>query len=144
MDKATRFTDFRTTVQQLQKEGKELFNSLVDPNPGQPPEPLPSGRGVRTPEEAFVLPILQSLVELGGSSRVTTILDRVELKMKTALTDFDRWPLHPGTKEIRWRNTAMWCRNRMVKITGFLKSDSRHGIWEISEKGRLALKNNSV
>ncbi len=40
---------------------------------------------------------------------------------------------------IRWRNTAQFARNTMVR-KGLLKSNSARGIWEITEAGRRFLK----
>jgi tetratricopeptide (TPR) repeat protein len=92
-------------------------------------------RGQRTPEKAYYQPILQALVDLGGSSRSNELLPRVEEYMKHILktVDYDALTSHPG--ELRWENTARFARNSMVK-DGRLKSDSPFGVWEITEKGR--------
>jgi len=97
-------------------------------------------RGVRTPESAYRRPILEALVELGGSARVGTVLDLVEKKMSGILNDHDYEFLVSG-KEIRWRNAAMWCRDKLVR-EGLMKRDSPKGIWEVSEEGRRWLQIN--
>ena len=96
------------------------------------------GRGLRTREEAYFKPILQTLVELGGSAKMGDTLVRVEKRMKGTLKDVDYDPLASDPEMPRWRNTAQWARNSMVK-TGLLKADSPRGIWEISDDGRRVL-----
>ncbi len=91
-------------------------------------------REVRTPEEAFELPILETLVEFGGRASVAEVLARVKAKMKDALTPYDYQPL-PSGSELRWRNTARWCRKKLVQ-KGLMVRGSPHGIWEISDEGR--------
>jgi hypothetical protein len=88
-----------------------------------------------TPEDAFRRPVLEALVELSGSAPVGKVLDRVEQKMKGVLNEYDRKPLPSDPRSIRWRNTAKWCRSTLAR-EGLMKSDSPHGIWEISEQGR--------
>ena len=95
-------------------------------------------RGLRTPESAYRQPILQVLNEMGGSARMNDLLVRVERNMKTRLKQVDYEPLASDPDAPRWRNTAQWERNTMVK-EGLLKSNSPHGVWEISEAGRQAL-----
>jgi len=95
-------------------------------------------RGLRTPESAYRQPILQVLNEMGGSARMNDLLVRVERYMKTRLKQVDYEPLASDPDAPRWRNTAQWERNTMVK-EGLLKSNSPYGVWEISEAGRQAL-----
>lgn len=95
-------------------------------------------RGVRTPEELFRLPILQTLVNMGGSGKTGDVLDRVGELVHDELKDVDYEPL-PSSGMLRWRNTAQWARNSMVN-EGLMKDDSKRGTWEISAKGRAYLK----
>ena len=95
-------------------------------------------RGSRTPERAYYQPILNALNELGGSARMNDVVVRVEQLMKGVLTRVDYEPLASDPEMLRWRNTAQWARNSMVK-EGLLKPDSPRGIWEISEAGHVAL-----
>ena len=62
--------------------------------------------------------------------------------MANRLTKYDLEPLPSENKTVRWRNTAQWCRNSLVR-EGLLKADSPFGIWEISESGRKALQDES-
>ena len=97
----------------------------------------------RTPEEAYYIPILQALQEMGGSARMSDVIDRVGQIMKTILVDIDYQSVNSDSDEIRWINTARWARNTMVQELGYLKKDSTHGIWEISQKGIEYLKDNT-
>ncbi len=135
IEEATRLSEFREKVKALQKEWASF--------PAQKPEHrrarrtsrgrLP--RGLRTPEDAFRGPILQALVELGGQAPLGKVLELVEKRMAHALTKHDLEPLPSNPRMIRWRNTAQWCRNSLVR-EGLMKGDSPYGIWEISEAGR--------
>lgn len=93
-------------------------------------------KGQRTPEKAYYQPILKALNELGGSAKTNDVLERLEQALKGVLKGIDYETLASGT--VRWRNTAQFARNMMVK-DGRLKSKSPRGIWEISEAGRMSL-----
>jgi len=95
-------------------------------------------RGEKTPQGAYEKPILQALVQLGGSGTADSVLSIVEEQMKALLRPVDLAPTSPG-RDLRWRNTAKWARNKL-KEEGLIKADSPRGIWEISEKGREYLK----
>jgi restriction system protein len=98
-------------------------------------------RGMRTPESTFRQPILKALVEKGGSARIGDVLTRVEQIMKGTLKAVDFEPLPSQPDSHRWRNTAAWERNNMVK-EGLMKSNSPYGVWEITEAGRRTLNKN--
>jgi restriction system protein len=136
IEEATRLAEFREKVKALQKEWQGLFAKVPRQKrrtSRKAKRRLP--RGLRTPEDAFRRPILEALVELGGSSSIGEVLDRVEQKMKGVLNSYYYEPLPSDPRSVRWRNTAQWCRNTLVR-EGLMKSDSPHGIWEISEQGR--------
>jgi restriction system protein len=95
-------------------------------------------RGQRTREAAFRIPILQALEEMGGRGRIQQVLERVEELVRGALKEVD-YELVPSGRDVRWRNTARWCRAEMVR-EGLLASGSPVGIWEITEKGRQYLR----
>lgn len=98
-------------------------------------------RGSKTPQSEYRIPILQALTDLEGRGMAKEILDRVYEKMKDVLHSVDLEFLPSGVV-YRWRNTAMWERNTMVN-EGLLEKDSPHGIWEITEKGKIYLKEHS-
>lgn len=130
IDKGSQMSSFREKVQNLQKEWKHLFG----------PSPKPRKvvkerlkRGMRTPEDFFREPILAVLLELGGSAPMSEVLDRVFEKVRPHLNKYDLQPLPSDPQSIRWRNTAQWCRNTLVR-EGLLRSDSPRGIWALSEE----------
>jgi len=94
-------------------------------------------RGDRTPQEEFRNPILQALLENGGSERTADVLKRVGEILGAKLMSSDRAKLSHG--EIRWRNTAQWERNAMVD-EGLLKKTSPRGVWELTDKGTKLAK----
>ena len=94
-------------------------------------------RGLRTPEMAYYVPILKALVEMGGNARMGDVLTRVEQIMRSTLKPVD-YDLLNSTAEPRGRNTGQWARDRLVR-NGFVKANSPHGVWEISDAGRRQL-----
>lgn len=89
-----------------------------------------------TPQVEFRLPILKSLVEMGGSGATGEVLDRVFEKMKDRLTEGDHGETSSG--KIRYRHHAEWERRKM-REEGLISAHSRHGEWQITEKGRAYL-----
>lgn len=94
-------------------------------------------KGEKTPENAFVQPILRVLNEMGGRGRAGEVVERVGQVMKPILRDVDHQPL-PSDGKPRWQKAAHFARFRMIG-EGLLKSDSPLGTWEISEEGRARL-----
>ena len=146
VENATRLSDFRTRVHGLQREWENLFSPAVPsvttfagrPTKGERRTRL--RRGLRTPEDAFRRPILEALVELGGSGPMSDVLDKVGNKMRDVLNDYDLRTMGSQPSTIRWRNSAQWCRNTMVHQDGLMRSESPYGVWEISDKGRAYLQ----
>lgn len=95
-------------------------------------------KGLCTPQEQFVKPLLETLVELGGRAEVGKVIDLVGEKMKDILNEYDRQKLSSGQE--RWRNKVQWCRLDLVH-KGLINPNSPRGIWEITEAGRAYLKN---
>lgn len=96
-------------------------------------------KGLRTPEEDYWIPILSTLVEMGGSGAVSEVFDRVFAMMKSQLNKFDLLPLASDPGNPRWRNAGQWARNSMVN-EGLIRDDSPRGVWAISEAGRQWLR----
>ncbi|MGQ4809941.1 hypothetical protein NKDENANG_03380 [Candidatus Entotheonellaceae bacterium PAL068K] len=90
--------------------------------------------GLSTPQKAYYRPILEVLEALGGSARVSEVLDHVFRQMKDILRDVDYEPVASNPKTPRWRKNAQWVRYSMVE-EGLLRSNSPRGIWEISDAG---------
>ena len=91
-------------------------------------------RGGIMPQADYTLPILEALIEMGGSGKMSDVLDTVFNKIKDRLKQRDFEKLPSGTS-VRWKNRAQWERQRL-KTGGYLKKDSPFGIWEITEEGR--------
>lgn len=134
-------TAFRNRVKEMQKEWERLFGEFARGVKKRCKRRLLTQRlqrGLRTPEDAFRRPILEALVELGGSATIDKVLDLVYEKMRDRLNEYDLQPLPSSPEQARWRNTAQWCRYTMVR-EGLLKPDSPKGVWEITEAGRKQL-----
>lgn len=140
---ATRLAEFREKVKALQDEWGSVFAGRAPEGKKKRRRTKRLARGLRTGEDAFRRPILEALVELGGRADMSKVLELVERKMQGVLNEYDRQPLPADSKTLRWRNTAQWSRNTMVR-EGLLKGDSPRGIWEISEHGRKALQEGKV
>jgi restriction system protein len=141
MDRAELITVYRQKVDSVRREWGSLESIPLKSKPKPKPEGEGEGagprlqRGVRTSEDAYYRPILQSLLDLGGSGRTSTVLDLVGEKMGTILKQVDFAPLSSQPNEPRWKNTAKWARNSLVQ-DGRMSPDSPHGVWTITEKGR--------
>ena len=138
IEDATRIAGFRAKVKALQQEWQTGFPSARRKKAKRTGMGR-LGRGLRTPEDAFRIPILEALVELGGSAEIGKVLDRVGRKVRSLLNEHDMKALPSDPKSIRWRNTAQWCRMTMVN-EGLLKGDSPHGVWEITAAGKKTLE----
>src|SRR5437660_3511538 len=148
IERASQVTAFREKIVLLRKDWEKFTatqtRAIVE-------EMLPSSakrrnhgrlqRGLRTPEAAYYQPILKALSELGGSAKVSEVLEKVEQFMKKELKPVDYEPRRSGSEMPRWRNAAQWARNTMVE-EGLLASNSPRGVWEITEAGRLSLTRN--
>jgi restriction system protein len=143
IERSTQATTLRDKLVVLRKEWEKLTASQQN----QEEETIHAERrnvgrlqrGLRTPESAYYQSILKALRDSGGAGRVNDILEKVEHSMKGTLKKVDYLPLASDTEMPRWRNTAQWARNSMVK-EGLLKQDSPRGIWEITDVG-VALYN---
>jgi hypothetical protein len=89
-------------------------------------------KGSLLPERDYELPILESLVQLGGRAPTSEVVDIVGQALDGRLTDTDREKLASG--DLRWRNRAQFVRLSLIK-SGDMKGDSPRGMWEITEKG---------
>ena len=131
---------FREKIKTLRKKWQTIF-SEKPPIQDQKNKVKGNKKGGRTPEEQFIIPILESIIELGGKAEVKRVYERVHSKMKDILTEYDYEPLPSNPQEIRWKNNVRFARLRMVK-EGLLAENSPRGIWEITEKGRKFYEEN--
>ena len=136
LDKAKRVIDFQQKVKALRQEWQSLDLQVPTPKPQPRPQPEP---GPQTPQAAFRIPILQALVNLGGSAHCRKVFSGLERSMDFTKADWLTMPSNDN--EIRWKNAARWERLSMVK-EGLLASESHYGIWEITSKGRKYLEEN--
>jgi len=138
MEKWSQMREFRQKVSDLGKEWDNLFASVAvrtRRRKGRRKTTKRLGRGLRTREDVFRVPILRSLVELGGSGSVADVLDKVGELMRDRLNEYDRSPIASYPSSERWRNTAQWARSAMVK-EGLLASDCPRGTWRITGEGK--------
>lgn len=132
-------TAVREKVKELQREWKNIFSVRL-PEKGKKRKILKKLRkGLRTTEDEFRIPILESLVELNSKAEMKEVLKKVKEKMRDKLNQYDLEGLPSNSSQKRWENTAQWCRNTLVN-EGLLSSDSPRGIWEITSEGRRYLK----
>jgi len=138
IERAEQLTDFRYKADALRREWEKLFARKEDEEDMEARAARRNlgrlRRGLRTREEAYYRPILEALQALGGSAQVNEVLDHVLESMQDKLRDVDFEPLTSDPDMPRWKNTAQWARNAMVK-KGLLRNDSPRGVWEISEAG---------
>jgi restriction system protein len=138
IEKAESINAIRDKIQSLSEDWQKLLVKSTEKTVRKPRKrKLKSTtlleKGLRTPEDAFKLPLLKTLIEMGGAGRVSDVLDRMENHVKPILTDHDYEPLS-STDELRWRNTAKWARAEMVK-EGLLDPNSPYGVWTITPYG---------
>lgn len=83
-------------------------------------------------KQGFTLPILEALVELGGSGSPKAIMGRVFAKVGEQLgpVDLER-PAHGG---IRWLSRAHYHRYELIE-KGLIENP-RRGTWVITDEGR--------
>lgn len=139
---AEKVTAFRDKVAALRKEWVAISGAESEEDEETRAERRNLGRlrkGLRTPEDAYYLPILKALADLGGSAKMQTVLEKVHTAMKPILKDVDHEPLASDPEMPRWRNSAQWARNTM-RQESLLKDDSPHGTWEITTAGRERLQ----
>lgn len=141
LERAAQITAFRDKADTLRREWAALMGKETEEKDEGEAEQVGRRdlgrlrRGLRTREEAYRRPILESLVEMGGAGAMADVLERVRKKVEGILKDVDYEPLASDPDLPRWRNAAQWSRAALVK-EGLIKGDSRRGIWEISDAGR--------
>lgn len=84
-------------------------------------------------EEEYEIPLLEALVDLGGSAASRDVVEAVGKKLADRLTDIDREPLKSGG--IRWENRIQFVRLKMIE-RGWMEKDVPRGTWAISDQGR--------
>ena len=122
------------SLQGILKKCEDLRRELGGTEEPTPPRQR-RRRGKGTSQPDFFQPILETLVNLGGSGQVREVLRGVRGRMDGVLREVDYEPL-PSKGEPRWETVACFARLTMVH-RGMLKKGSPRGTWEIAEKGRV-------
>lgn len=89
--------------------------------------------GSLLPEAQYELPLLEALIELGGSAPTSDVVDRLGKTLDDKLKEGDRETLSSG--EVRWKNRVQFVRLGLIK-GGHMTKDSPRGVWEITDVGR--------
>jgi hypothetical protein len=92
--------------------------------------------GVLLPEGEYVIPLLASLAELGGTAPAREVIKAVGEKLSGTLTVADRESLASGA--VRWENRVQFVRLRLVN-EGLLERVSPRGTWTLSQEGQARL-----
>jgi hypothetical protein len=147
LQRAGQLTAFRDRADGLQREWGALAGQPVEEDESEEERASRRDlgrlrRGLRTPEPGFYRPILEALVQFGGRATMGQVLEAVQQRMQSVLRDVDYQPLASDPDLPRWRNTAQWARNSLVK-DGLMRADSPRGIWEINDAGRRYLADES-
>lgn len=87
----------------------------------------------RTPEGDFWTPILVALEEMRGQAEAHRVIDRVGEMLAPVLTVKDKQRLSGANGQIRWRNTACWARDQLIK-EGLLDNEAPWGTWRLTQK----------
>ena len=111
IENGERLKTFREKVKNLQKEWQTIFSDKISKQVKKKQLKSKLKRGLRTPEEKFTIPILESLIELGGSGKMKDVLKLVHDKMNNILNEYDYKSLPSDPNQKRWENTAQWTRN---------------------------------
>ncbi len=95
----------------------------------------------KTSQKQFRLPILEVLVDMGGSGSVSDVLQELEQKMGATFKPADVESIPSNPKMLRWCSTAQWTRQELVN-DGLIGPSLQRGVWEISDAGRRFVKTN--
>lgn len=143
LDRARDLAALADQVKALEQAVDRLLPARADDQPDgdEPVRPVRrrSRRGLKTPEAAYLRPILEVLIDLGGSGEVNDVLDRVYARVKDQLNDQDHSVLPSDSLTPRWRNTAQWARNTL-REQGLVRGDTPRGVWTITDHGRAWLE----
>jgi Mrr N-terminal domain len=99
-------------------------------------------KGSLLDERAYWRPVLEVLANSpSGAAPARNVIAQVGALLDDKLRPLDKEPLNSGG--LRWHTRVMFARFRM-KEAGLLKQDSPRGVWEISDRGREALKDGQL
>ena len=84
-------------------------------------------------EVDFFGPVCDAIYAFGGSARRCEVLAYIEQLGLVLFSDIEYEPL-PKSGAVRWEITASFARKRLIEY-GFLRCDSAHGSWELTDEG---------
>lgn len=93
--------------------------------------------GEYIPQKEYELPLLESIIELGGRATLQEALNKLYDKMKDRMKDSDCEALPSSC--LRWEKQAQWMRHHLKK-RGYIKTGSPVGLWEITDEGKKYYK----
>lgn len=93
-----------------------------------------SSRSGRLPQAMYRPEMLGVLAEMGGRGDADEVCRRVFNRMEQLFGAGDLETTSTG--EPHWRNRIRWERAQMIR-EGLLRTGARHGVWELSESGRV-------
>jgi restriction endonuclease Mrr len=88
------------------------------------------------PEHEYWKPMLEFIVEAGGSAPAGEVIGALGERLRGSLTSRDQERLETG--EVRWRNRVRFARLRMTQ-QGLLSDASPRGVWQVTDAGRSYL-----
>lgn len=92
-------------------------------------------KGLKTPQSAYIFPLLDTLMEFNGSAPYATVTQSVFEKMKGIFNNYDLSPVTHNKYIPRWKDTLKWVKVELVE-RGILERNTEKGIWAISEYGK--------
>lgn len=113
---------------------KRVVSSPADVPPAQEKRRGPVPKGLRTPERAFIIPILEILEEKGGQADTETVIAGILERMDSILKPGD-FETTSSTDQPRWKVSLYLARTSLLR-QGLLRRDVPRGVWAISEAGR--------
>jgi restriction system protein len=87
--------------------------------------------------ERYARWIVAALMGLGGTARAEEITSYIEKVFGREFTSKERESISSG--ETRWFKNVHWARYDMAR-GGLLNEDAPHGVWELTEKGKIFYK----
>jgi hypothetical protein len=110
---------------------------LSKPEPKKAVAKEKAAGGKKLPQKEFRLPLMETVLELGGAAQVSDIRKVMEKKMAPLLSEADYELV--STNEPRWWNAICWERADLVR-EGLFAKDAERGVWKLSERGKAQVR----
>lgn len=92
-------------------------------------------KGLKTPQSAYIYPLLDTLMEFNGSAQYSVVVQKIYEKMKDIFNSYDLSPVTHNKYIPRWKDTLKWVRVDLVN-RGILEKNTEKGIWAITDYGK--------